>query len=83
MTDKEILNLIQKQLVKYCKTKSPITEKTQFKDLQLDSLTVMELVIDLETHLEIRFPDEKLKSLQTIGDLINLIKATKNTASSV
>ncbi|MBQ9266336.1 MAG: acyl carrier protein [Bacilli bacterium] len=40
----------------------------------LDSLDVMEYLMDLETEYGISFDSEETKSLKTIGDLIDLIQ---------
>ncbi|MBR6897696.1 MAG: acyl carrier protein [Lachnospiraceae bacterium] len=44
------------------------------KDLQLDSLSVLELVMALEDEYGIRVPDEELMKLETVGDVINYLE---------
>ncbi len=40
------------------------------KDLGLDSLDVMELMMELEEKCQVKIPDEDLPKLKTIGDLV-------------
>ncbi len=39
----------------------------------LDSLDVMEFLLDLEDRLNIKFENEEFKDLKTVGELIKLI----------
>lgn len=43
------------------------------KDLNIDSLDLVELVIDVENRFGIRIVDEDIDKLITVGDLINRI----------
>lgn len=45
------------------------------KDYGLDSLDMVELILDLEEEHDIQFDDEEMTGLQTVGDLLNLISA--------
>lgn len=42
-------------------------------DLGADSLDKVELIIECEKAFDIQIPDEKAESVQTIGDVVNLI----------
>lgn len=44
-----------------------------FDDLDLDSLQLYELVVDLEEVYSIRMPDEDLDSVKTVDDVVNLV----------
>lgn len=44
-------------------------------DLQLDSLTQMDLVGSLERHFSVKVLDAELTGLHTVGDLIDLVVA--------
>lgn len=58
-----------------------ISESTNLtKDLGLDSLDGVELIMDLEERFNIQFPDSKTKDLKTIGDIISLIIQIKTGA---
>lgn len=46
-----------------------ITKETSFtEDLELDSLDVAELVMDIETEFDIVIPDEAYENIVTVGD---------------
>jgi acyl carrier protein len=42
------------------------------KDLNVDSLDVMETILSTEDALSVRIPDSKIKNLYTFGDLCKL-----------
>ena len=50
---------------------------TNFKDLGLDSLDLMDLVILAEEKLLIRIPDDKLTEIKTVNDLVKIIDDLK------
>lgn len=52
-----------------------LNENTSFKeDLNADSLDLVELIMALETELNIEADDEDLENIETIGDCINFVK---------
>ena len=52
-----------------------ITLETSFKDdLGADSLDLFELVMAFEEEYEIEIPPEELEGIETIGDVIELMK---------
>ncbi|MFA5421828.1 MAG: acyl carrier protein [Bacilli bacterium] len=50
-----------------------VDEAKTLKDYGLDSLDMVELILELEDEYKIKFTDEEMTSLQTIGDLISAI----------
>ncbi len=48
-------------------------EGKTLKDYGLDSLDMVELILELEDEYKIKFTDEEMTSLQTIGDLISAV----------
>ena len=53
-----------------------ITEDTSFKDdLQADSLDLFELVMAFEEEYGVEIPSEDLEKLETVGDVMEYIKA--------
>lgn len=44
-----------------------------FDDLDLDSLQLYELVVDLEEVYSIRMPDEALEDVKTVNDVVDLV----------
>ncbi|MFR7836376.1 MAG: acyl carrier protein, partial [Ezakiella sp.] len=52
-----------------------LNENTSFiVDLNADSLDLVELIMALETELNIEADDEDLENIETIGDCINFVK---------
>ena len=55
--------------------KAPITLETSFvNDLGLDSLDIVEFVMELEDTFDLNIPDEDAENLLTVGDAIKYIK---------
>ncbi len=53
-----------------------ITEKTGLKDdLKIDSLDVVELIMDLEDAFGVTVEDEAAKEMSTVGDIVAYIEA--------
>ena len=54
-----------------------LNEGTSFiEDMGIDSVDVVELVVDLETEFGLdEIPEEELKQLRTIGDLVAYVTA--------
>lgn len=43
------------------------------RDLAVDSLALMNIVMELEDHFDISIPIDRLSEVQTVGDLADLI----------
>lgn len=43
------------------------------QDLDLDSLALYEIVIELETHYELQISDEEIESLRTLSEVVDFI----------
>lgn len=55
-------------------TSTEITEQSNFtKDLGLDSLDVVEVVMEVEHEFNIQIPDEEADSLKSVGQTIDYI----------
>jgi acyl carrier protein len=55
---------------------SEVTLEASFKEnLGADSLDVVELVMELEDEFDIEISDEDAEKINTVGDVINYIKA--------
>lgn len=53
-----------------------VTRAATFQnDLEVDSLTMVEVVVACEERFGIRIPDEALENLKTVGDAIDFISA--------
>ena len=53
-------------------------DETTLKDLISDSFLLVEMAIELQEDFQVRFSQEDLKEVGTIGDLIFLIKNKKS-----
>ena len=57
-----------------------ITEETDLvKDLEADSLDLVEMVMVFEDEFGKKVPDEALKNIKTVGDIIALIESPEKT----
>ncbi len=50
-------------------------EATFDNDLEVDSLTMVEVVVACEERFDVRIPDEALENLKTVGDALDYIEA--------
>lgn len=48
---------------------------TTFESLDLDSLDLVEMLVELEEETGVELPEEETKQLETIGDLAALIES--------
>ncbi len=68
------LDLIIKELVEIGIEKKLITLETKIKTLELDSLDLMQIIITNERKLNIIIPEEELKKVKTINDIVKLLE---------
>lgn len=68
----EVLNGLQDKLAL-----SSIDENSRLQDLGIDSLDVVEYLLEIEDRYGIEFPPEDMANLNTINDLIKLIEAKR------
>ncbi|MEO1230991.1 MAG: acyl carrier protein [Myxococcota bacterium] len=50
-----------------------VTAETELASLGLDSVMTMEVIGALEEKLDLRFPDEDLATIRSVGDLTKLV----------
>ncbi len=55
------------------KVESISTYADLIDDLNMDSLALFEVVVDLETHYNMRIPDESVDALRCIEDIVQFI----------
>ena len=61
----------------------PITANTSItRDLQLDSLVVMDFVMELETRFDTIISIDSLSGVETIGDLVKLLQTQTSAADT-
>ena len=54
-------------------TDSVLPEKSFTDDLDIDSLSMMTIVVNAEERFGIRIPDDDVKNLRTVGDAVSYI----------
>ncbi len=56
-----------------------ITSESSFvDDFEMDSLDMVEMLIELEKQTDIKIPNEEVKDLKTVGDLVAYLEGKKN-----
>ena len=54
---------------------SEISDESSFRDdLGLDSLSALEVMVDIEYAFKIKVPEERLQSIQTVRDTITVVQ---------
>jgi len=48
------------------------------EDFSADSLTIIELVVDIEGIFDITIPDEAFKKIKTVGDVVTMVMNKKS-----
>ena len=75
LSERELFEQIVAILERSVKDGVVITEDTDLvDDLALDSLEVMEVLLDIEDHFDISVPINILPSIRTVKDVIRQIK---------
>jgi acyl carrier protein len=49
------------------------SDKSFTDDLDIDSISMMTIVVNAEEKFEVRIPDEEVKNLVTVGDAVTFI----------
>jgi len=52
-----------------------VTRESVITDLGIDSLSMMQIVGEMETELDLQIPDEDLVEIVTVGDLCSRVEA--------
>lgn len=53
------------------------TDKLFVDDLDIDSLSMVEIAVQAEDKFGVKIPDDKLAELKTVGDAVNYISANR------
>jgi acyl carrier protein len=48
-------------------------EKSFTDDLDIDSISLMTIVVNAEDKFDVKIPDEEVKNLKTVGDAVDFI----------
>ena len=72
----DVMDEICHQLAPYQLEEGPITGKTViYKDLSIDSLAVMDIVVELEDRFDIAIPINTVAEIRTVKELADAILA--------
>jgi acyl carrier protein len=66
------------------KEMSQFERTTTFKDLEADSLDIVQILVALEDHFDIEIVDEEMENITNMGDFIDYIdrKVAENASRS-
>jgi acyl carrier protein len=53
-------------------------DKSFVDDLDIDSLSMVEIVVAAEEKFGVRIPDDEVKNLKTVGDAVNYIEGAQS-----
>lgn len=54
-------------------------DKSFQEDLDIDSLSMMQIVVEAEDKFGVKIPDEAVKDLRTVGDAVDYVKNAQVT----
>jgi len=76
----EVLQVLREKAVEMLEVEADQVQedKSFVDDLQVDSLSLVELTMELEDTLGVELPEEELADVQTIGAFVDVILAKKN-----
>lgn len=59
-----------------------LPEKNLREDLEIDSLTTVELAVTIQDEFDIEVEDEKLKELKIVQDIVDLVQSARLATAS-
>ena len=76
MSTEEIRATIKKSIANITNINlEDITDSASYKDdLQLDSLTILEIAVDAEYQFHVTIPDEVLSEIRTVDDTVRIVQ---------
>jgi acyl carrier protein len=76
MTEKKDLFVLFRSIAEEVEKKplAEITRQSVIADLGIDSLSMMQIVGEMESRLGVLVPDDQLVKLVTVDDLINVVE---------
>ena len=83
MTEKrDLLEMFKTVAARVDKRAFPdVTKSSVITELGIDSLSMMQIVGEMETELGVMIPDEDLVELVTVGDLVGKVEARMGKAA--
>ena len=58
-------------------TDQVVSDKSFTDDLDIDSLSMMTIVVNAEEKFGVRIPDDDVKNLKTVGDAVSYIQSAQ------
>ena len=52
-------------------------DKSFTEDLDIDSISMMTIVVEAEAKFDVKIPDEEVKNLKTVGDAVSFITSAQ------
>lgn len=78
VSENDVFGTIDKTLSPFRKSDAPITAETDIaEDLNVDSVTQMDLMMELEDRFDITIPINLLPDVRTVGDLVATVRKLK------
>lgn len=83
MTDKDIHDRVTSIIAEITDIPKDelLPDKSLKDDLEIDSLTTIEVAVTIQDEFDIEVEDEKLKELNTIQDVIDLVRSARLAAA--
>ncbi|MEG1820934.1 MAG: phosphopantetheine-binding protein [Malacoplasma sp.] len=72
----KINNIIAKKGFKFKITNENLNKP--FKDFDIDSISLMTIILEIENAFSIQLPDDELIKIKTVNDLLKILKTVKN-----
>lgn len=78
MTNEEILDALAEIVneVAGVETSEITAEKSFVDDLDIDSLSMVEIAVQVEDRFDVKVPDDELANLRTVGDAVDYVAKT-------
>ncbi len=83
MEDRDIRDTLHRLIRLCCEQADELPElsdSTEIEALQFDSLQLIQLVFEVELHYDIEVEEHRMLTLETLGDLQNLIRESSAVA---
>lgn len=78
-TEEILFQKVTALLVPYNHNKVSVTQETEIMaELNVDSVAVFDLIMEVEDEYDITFPMETVSEIKSVGDLIDTIRKLKN-----
>ena len=75
----KIVEIVTNHLALDEETAKQLNPESSMKEMKIDSLDIVEIIMKIEDEFEIEIPDEKLKEFQNLGDIARYIQQIKES----